>query len=65
MLEIEREIPFLKGYKVLNGEQCEGLPAQYTAKAAPPALLPAARIERADRFFATTGAELRNGGTRA
>jgi antirestriction protein ArdC len=63
--ETEREIPFLKGYTVFNAEQCEGLPAQYSAKAEPPALPPAARIERADRFFATTGAEIRHGGTRA
>ena len=27
----KREIPFLKGYRVFNAEQCEGLPAQYTA----------------------------------
>ena len=40
--ETEREIPFLKGYTVFNAEQCEGLPAQYTAKAEPPALPPAA-----------------------
>jgi len=50
---------------VFNAEQCEGLPAQYTAKAEPPALLPIAHIERADRFFAATGAVIRHGGTRA
>ena len=63
--EIEREIPFLKGYTVFNAEQCEGLPAQYTAKAEPPALPPAARLERADAFFAATGADIRHGGNRA
>jgi antirestriction protein ArdC len=63
--DAEREIPFLKGYTVFNAEQCEGLPAQYSAKAEPPALPPAARIERADRFFAATCAEIRHGGTRA
>jgi antirestriction protein ArdC len=47
---------------VFNAEQCEGLPAQYSAKAEPPALPPAAR---ADRFFAATSAEIRHGGTRA
>ena len=31
----EREIPFMKGYIVFNAEQCEDLPAQYTAKAEP------------------------------
>jgi antirestriction protein ArdC len=63
--ETEREIPFLKGYTVFNAEQCEGLPAQYTAKVEPPALPPAARCEAADRFFAATGAEIHHGGTRA
>jgi antirestriction protein ArdC len=29
--EIEREIPFLKGYTVFNAEQCDGLPAQYSS----------------------------------
>lgn len=63
--ETEREIPFLKGYTVFNAEQCEGLPAHYTAKAEPPALTPMQRIEAADRFFAATGADIRHGGTRA
>jgi antirestriction protein ArdC len=63
--ETEREIPFLKGYTVFNAEQCEGLPAQYYAKAEPPALSPMQRLEAADRFFAATGADIRHGGTRA
>ncbi|OYV33551.1 MAG: antirestriction protein, partial [Acidocella sp. 20-61-6] len=63
--EVEREIPFLKGYTVFNAEQCDGLPAHYYAKAEPPALTPLQRIEAADRFFAATGAEIRHGGTRA
>ena len=63
--EIEREIPFMKGYTVFNAEQCEGLPAHYYAKAEPPALPPAARLETADRFFTHTGAHIRHGGTRA
>ena len=63
--EAEREIPFLKGYTVFNAEQCEGLPAQYSAAAEPPALTPMQRIEAADRFFAATGADIRHGGARA
>jgi antirestriction protein ArdC len=63
--ETEREIPFLKGYTVFNAEQCECLPAQYTAMAEAPALTPIQRIEAADRFFAATGADIRHGGTRA
>jgi antirestriction protein ArdC len=63
--EIEREISFLKGYTVFNAEQCEGLPAHYTARPEAPALPVAARCEVADRFFAATGATIRHGGTRA
>jgi antirestriction protein ArdC len=63
--EVEREIPFMKGYTVFNAEQCEDLPTHYTAKADPPALTRLQRIERADRFFAATGADIRHGGTRA
>ena len=63
--ECEREIPFLKGYTVFNAEQCDGLPAQYNAKADFPALTPMDRLESADRFFVATGADIRHGGTRA
>ena len=63
--EIERHIPFLKGYTVFNAAQCDGLPAQYYTKAEAPALPLAARIEAADRFFAATRADIRHGGTQA
>lgn len=63
--ESERDIPFLKGYTVFNAEQCDGLPAYFYAKAEPPALSPAQRIEAAERFFAATGADIQHGGTRA
>ena len=33
--DVERSIPFLKGYTVFNVEQIDGLPALYTAPAAP------------------------------
>jgi antirestriction protein ArdC len=62
--EVEREIHFLKGYTVFNVEQIDGLPAQYTAIAEPP-LDPVARIERAEAFFAATGAVIGHGGNRA
>ena len=63
--EIAREIPFMKGYTVFNAEQCENLPAHFTARAEAPALPLQQRIESADRFFAATGADIRHGGTRA
>src|ERR1700693_3130823 len=51
--EIEREIPFMKGYTVFNVEQIEGLPSQFYAKAEP-RLDTVPRIDRAGSFFAAT-----------
>jgi antirestriction protein ArdC len=62
--ELEREIPFLKGYTVFNVEQVEGLPAQYYAKAEP-RLETVQRIDRAEAFFAATGANIQHGGNEA
>jgi antirestriction protein ArdC len=62
--EIDREIPFLKGYTVFNVEQIDGLPEVYYARAAP-ALDPVIRIEHAEKFFAALGATIRHGGNRA
>ena len=62
--ELEREIPFFKGYTVFDVDQIDGLPAVFYAKAAPQ-LDPVARIERADRFFAALGATIGHGGNRA
>ena len=62
--EHERSIPFMKGYTVFNVEQVDGLPAHYYAQPVNPLPL-AARIEAADRFAASTRAEIRHGGNRA
>jgi antirestriction protein ArdC len=62
--EIDREIPFLKGYTVFNVEQIDGLPEVYYAKAAP-TLDPVARIDHVEKFFAALGATIRHGGNRA
>jgi len=62
--EIDREIPFLKGYTVFNVEQIEGLPEVYYAKAAP-TLDRVARIDHAEKYFAALGATIRHGGNRA
>src|SRR6202034_25027 len=49
--EVEREIPFMKGYTVFNVEQIEGLPAiYYTVPEVK--LTTVERIERAEAFFA-------------
>jgi len=62
--DIERAIPFMKGYTVFNVEQIEGLPEHYYGKPEP-RLDPVQRIAHADAFFAATRAEIRHGGNRA
>lgn len=62
--EVEREIPFMKGYTVFNVEQIDGLPADYYAQPTNP-LPETERIEQADHFLAATAADIRHGGNRA
>ena len=62
--DIEREIPFLKGYTVFNVEQIDGLPEIYYAKAESQ-LTPVERIERAEEFFKHIPVTLKHGGNRA
>lgn len=62
--ELERQIPFMKGYTVFNVAQIEGLPEHYYGKPAP-LPEPLRLIEAAESFFAATGAEFRHGGNRA
>ncbi len=62
--EVEREIPFMKGYTVFNVEQIEGLPELFYSKPAPKHS-DITRIERAEAFFAKTGADVRIRGSRA
>jgi antirestriction protein ArdC len=62
--DAERAIPFMKGYTVFDVEQIDGLPEHFYAK--PPARVDAIqRIDRAEDFFARTGATIRHGGTMA
>ena len=63
--EVEREIPFLKGYTVFNAEQIDGLPEHYYAKPPPKFAGPAQRIGHAEGFFAATGATIVQRGGRA
>jgi antirestriction protein ArdC len=60
----ERAIPFMKGYTVFNVEQIDGLPEQYYPKPVP-RLETVPRIDRAEAFFAATGANVVHGGSRA
>jgi antirestriction protein ArdC len=62
--EAERAIPFVKGYTVFNVEQIDGLPEHYYARPTPRAET-VQRIERAEAFFAATGATIQHGGTMA
>ena len=62
--DTERAIPFMRGYTVFNTEQIEGLPEHYYAKSAPRAET-VQRIERAEAFFAATGATVQHGGAMA
>jgi antirestriction protein ArdC len=62
--EAECAIPFMKGYTVFNVEQIDGLPSHYYAK--PGARTDSVqRIAHAESFFATTGANVVHGGSRA
>jgi antirestriction protein ArdC len=64
--EVERRIPFMKGYSVFNADQIEGLPADYYAKPViTEASEPKARIAHVDAFFANLGADVREGGNKA
>ena len=62
--EVEREIPFLKGYTVFNVEQIEGLPEHYYVKPEPK-FTAVERIDHAEAFFAATHADIRYRGGRA
>jgi antirestriction protein ArdC len=54
----------MKGYTVFNVEQIEGLPGEYYDKPEP-AGEAVERIDRAEKFFASTGASIHHGGDRA
>lgn len=62
--DLERRIPYLKGYTVFNTEQIDGLPDRYTLLETPK-VTPSERIARADQFFSASGATIRHGGARA
>jgi antirestriction protein ArdC len=57
--EVERDIPFMKGYTVFNAEQVDGLPERFYARPAP-ARPVFERIDAAERFVADTRKLLRD-----
>jgi antirestriction protein ArdC len=62
--DVERDIPFMKGYTVFNVEQIDGLPAHYYATPENP--LPASeRIKNAEQFLAATKATIQHCGNSA
>lgn len=62
--EVEKQIPYMKGYSVFNVEQIEGLPAHYYGK--PENTLPLTeRLDHAEQFIANTGATIGHGGDKA
>lgn len=62
--ETERDIPFVKEYRVFNAEQCEGLPDRfYETKQAPNAGIEP--VPQAIDFVEHTGAKIVEGGNRA
>lgn len=63
--EEERRIWFLKSYAVFNADQIDGLPERFHPASNPAEAAPVQRIEAAERFFASTGADIRPGGQRA
>jgi antirestriction protein ArdC len=63
-IEVEREIPFMKGYTVFNCEQIDGLSEHFYGRPSPPLPVPD-RIAGAEQFAAASGADIRHGGNRA
>jgi antirestriction protein ArdC len=63
--DVERQIPFLRGYHVFNVEQIEGLPEKFALPAKPAIQTTVGRLERVEYFIRNTGAEIRHGGDSA
>ena len=63
--DVEKHIPFMKGYTVFNVEQIDGLPAHYYARTEPQHTTALERIEAVEKFVASTGATIKHGGNRA
>jgi antirestriction protein ArdC len=62
--DVERAIPFMRGYTVFNVEQIDGLPEAYYERPAAPST-DGERHAQAEAFIAATGAVLTFGGNQA
>jgi len=62
--DVELTVPFMKGYKVFNSEQVDGLPAHFYASTEP-VNKDIHRIETTEQFFAATNATVKHGGNQA
>jgi antirestriction protein ArdC len=62
--DVEREIPFMKGYTVFNVQQIDALPEGYYDRPAP-IVEKLQLIESAEAFCAATGAKIQHGGNMA
>jgi len=60
-----RKIPFMRSYRVFNAEQTKGLPEKYLIGDSPKFQNPDDRIDHADRFVESTGANVKHGGNAA
>ncbi len=63
--EIERRIPFMKGYAVFCADQIDNLPETYRSATTRTDSSPKERIPHADAFFGSLGADIRQGGNNA
>jgi len=63
--DVEKAIPFMRGYTVFNVEQIDGLPGNFYEVIKPEHVTPLERDEKCERFFTNTGADIRHGGNRA
>jgi len=64
--ELEKQIPFLRGYSVFNVEQIEGLPEHFLSKPEPLKATPTLKhLASVVQFIKNTGVDIRHGGNRA
>ena len=63
--DIEKKIPFMKGYTVFNVEQIDDLPDHFYATAEQPKIDETQRHKAAEDFAKATKAEINHGGNRA